>query len=224
LSHFSDEEGEKMNSIEIFEKHAQEYDKWFDKNRFVYESEILALRNLVPKEGKGLEVGAGTGRFAVPLGVKVGVEPAKAMANIARKRGIEVYEAAAEELPFNRASFDFVLLVTTICFLQNPVQALQEAKRVLKSGGCIIIGMIDKESLLGKTYEQKKRNSKFYRYANFYSVDQVLEWLKLLNFGNVMTCQTVFNGTEKITSIEPVKDGHGEGGFAVISAKKESDK
>jgi ubiquinone/menaquinone biosynthesis C-methylase UbiE len=48
---------------------------------------------------------------------------------IARKRGIDVCVAAAEELPFKRTSFDFVLLVTTICFLQNPVQALQEAKK-----------------------------------------------------------------------------------------------
>jgi hypothetical protein len=67
-----------MSSIEVFEKHAQEYDEWFDENKAVYESEILALKALIPNERTGLEVGVGTGRFAAPLGIRIGVEPAKA--------------------------------------------------------------------------------------------------------------------------------------------------
>src|SRR3989337_3951512 len=157
-------------NIQIFDELAQEYDKWFDESRCAYESEVLALRKFIPKNGKGLEVGVGTGRFAIPLGVKIGVEPAKAMADIARKRGIIVVEAMAEDLPFDDASFDFVLMVTTICFLQNPIRGLEEAKRVLKPGGYMIIGMIDKESPLGRIYEAKKNNSKFYRHAHSYSV------------------------------------------------------
>ncbi len=211
-----------MNSIEIFERYAQEYDEWFDANRFAYESEVQALKKFVPKNSKGLEVGVGTGRFAVPLGIRVGVEPAKAMADIARKRGIEVYEAKAEKLPFDDSSFDFVLIVVTICFVQNPMQALREAKRVLKPGGYIIIGMIDKESFLGKLYESKKKESKFYRHANFYSTRQVLDWLKQLEFEYIKTCQTIFKDPKKITSIEPVKEGYGEGGFVVISAQKQA--
>ncbi|NOR48350.1 MAG: methyltransferase domain-containing protein, partial [Methanosarcinaceae archaeon] len=155
-----------MNSIEIFDKYAKEYDEWFDANRFAYVSEIQALKKFVPENSKGLEVGVGTGRFAVPLGIRIGVEPAKAMADISRKRGIEVYEAKAEKLPFDDSSFDFVLIIVTICFVQDPIQALREAKRVLKPGGYIIIGMIDKESFLGKLYESKKKESKFYRHAN----------------------------------------------------------
>jgi len=53
----------------------------------------------------GLEVGVSTGRFAVPLGIRIGVEPANAMAEIARKRGIEVYDAKGEKLPFDDESF-----------------------------------------------------------------------------------------------------------------------
>lgn len=162
----------------------------------------------------------GTGRFAVPLGIRIGVEPAKAMADIAQKRGIEVYEAKAEKLPFDDSSFDFVLIVVTICFVQDPIQALREAKRVLKPGGYIIIGMIDKESFLGKLYESKKKESKFYRHANFYSTRQVLDWLKKLKYEHIKTCQTIFKNPKEITAIEPVKEGHGEGGFVVITAQK----
>ena len=138
-----------MKNIEIFEEHAAEYDEWFDDNAAAYQSEILALRDIIPTAATGLEVGVGTGRFAEPLGIGIGVEPAKAMAEMARKRGIDVHEARAEALPFQNESFDFVLMVTIICFLENPMQALVEAKRVLKPGGVIIIGMIDCNSPLG---------------------------------------------------------------------------
>jgi ubiquinone/menaquinone biosynthesis C-methylase UbiE len=211
-----------MDNIQIFEKFAEEYDQWFDSNRFIYESELIALKQFVPREGKGLEVGVGTGRFAVPLGIYVGIEPAKAMANIARKRGIEICEAKAEEIPFGPETFDFVLFVTTLCFIEDPFRAIQEVKRVLKPGGFIIIGMIDKESPLGKIYELRKKDSKFYRFAHFYSVHDVLGWLESLKYDHVKTCQTIFKSLKEITSTEPVKEGYGEGGFVVISAQKKA--
>ena len=210
-----------MNSVEIFEKYAQEYDEWFDANRLAYESEVRALKMFIPQDSNGLEVGVGTGRFAVPLGVKVGVEPAKAMAARARKRGIEVYEATAEKLPFADSSFDFVLIVVTLCFVQDPLQALKEAKRVLKLGGYIVIGLIDRESFLGKLYESKKKESKFYRHATFYSIKQVSDWLKKLELEDVKIGQTIFKVPQEMTATESVKAGYGEGGFVVIVARKE---
>ncbi|MEW6456665.1 MAG: class I SAM-dependent methyltransferase [Acidobacteriota bacterium] len=210
-----------MKNIQIFEESAQEYDEWFDENKFVYESEVLALRKFIPKKGYGLEVGVGTGRFAVKLGIQVGVEPAKAMAGIARKRGIKVYEARAEKLPFDNESFNFVLIVTTICFLDSPIKALKEVKRILKPGGNIIIGMIDRDSPLGKIYKSKKNNSKFYRYAHFYSVNQVLDWFKRLKYKNIRICQTIFRDPKEVVAVEPIKDGYSEGGFVVFSGQKE---
>lgn len=209
-----------MNSVEIFEKYAQEYDAWFDTNRFAYESEVRALKTFIPQDSNGLEIGVGTGRFAVPLGINVGVEPAKAMADRARKRGIKVYEAKAEKLPFADASFDFVLIVATLCFVQDPLQALREAKRVLKPGGYIIIGLIDKESFLGKLYESKKKESKFYNHATFYSIKQVSDWLKRLELEDIKIGQTIFKLPQEMTAIESVKAGYGEGGFVVIVAQK----
>ena len=209
-----------MNSIEVFERYAKEYDNWFERNRFAYRSEIEALRILVPSEGEGLEVGVGTGRFAVPLGIKIGVEPAKAMAEIARRRGIRVIEGKAEKLPFANSSFDFVLFVATLCFVQDPVKALKEAKRVLRKDGRVIIGIIDKESFLGKLYESKREESMFYKYANFYSVGEILGWLQELGFKNFKSVQTIFTIPEKMREREPVKEGYGEGGFVVISAER----
>ena len=147
--------------MNVFEEYALEYDEWFEAHKWVYQSEVEAVRKFIPETGEGIEIGVGTGRFSVPFGIKVGVEPAKAMAEIARKRGIHVYEAKAENLPFQDNSFDFALMVTTLCFLENPLKALQEIRRILKPAGKVIIGMLDEESPLGRLYEEKKRKVNF---------------------------------------------------------------
>jgi SAM-dependent methyltransferase len=121
-------------SIQVFEELAQEYDAWFEKYPLVYQSELLALRKLLPATPRSLEIGVGTGRFAAPLGIALGVEPARAMAAIAGKRGVHVCVALAESLPFADRAFAVVLMVTVICFLPDPVRALGEALRILEPG------------------------------------------------------------------------------------------
>ena len=208
------------NKIDIFDKCFEEYDKWFDTYLSVYQSELRAVEMLLPKVGKGIEIGVGTGRFSVPFGITIGVEPSRRMAKIARSRGITVYDSQAENLPFKENVFDFVLMVTTICFLEDPLKALREIRRILHSSGKIIIGMLDKDSPLGRQYEVSKNDSKFFKYAEFYSVRQVLEWLKTSGYSNVHVLQTIFRRPEEIIALEPVKEGYGEGLFAVISAQK----
>lgn len=83
----------------------------------IYESELNAIKSFIPSGLYGVEIGIGTGRFAVPLGVRVGIEPANNMAEIARSHGINVLDGIAENLPLDSGEFDFVLMVTVICFL-----------------------------------------------------------------------------------------------------------
>ena len=199
--------------MNAFEEASVEYDEWFEAHKWVYQSEIEAVRKFIHETGEGIEIGVGTGRFSVPLGIKVGVEPARTMAEIARKRGIHVYEAKAEHLPFQDNSFDFALMVTILCFLQNPLQALQEIKRILKPHGKIIIGMLDEECPLGKHYREKTKKSKFY------PVNQVLAWLKDFKFAKFKIVQTIFKNPGEIQSLEPVEEGFGKGLFVVILAE-----
>jgi len=210
-----------MNKINIFDNYADAYDKWFDAYTWVYQSEVRAVKMLLPQSGKGVEIGVGTGRFSFLLGITVGVEPSRTMAEIARSRGITVHSAKAENLPFDDNAFDYVLMVTTICFLEDPLQALREIRRILRPSGKIIIGMLDRDSPLGRLYETKKNESTFFRYADFYPVRQVLEWLSVSAYNHMQVLQTIFHNPEEITALEPVKEGHGEGFFVVISAQKE---
>ena len=173
-----------------------------------------------PERGEGLEVGVGTGRFAAPLGVRVGIDPAKAMGKIAMERGIEVRYGVGENLPCEDSSFDFVLLVTTICFLDDVPAAFEEAYRVLKSGGCILVGFIDRESSLGKVYEQRKQDNEFYQDATFLSVSEVVRHLKQAGFRGLVFRQTIFQNPTEMKQADPVRSGHGEGSFVVVRAKK----
>ena len=120
-----------MPRIEPFEAHAERYDAWFERHQASYVSELLALRAFVPLSGRGLEIGVGGGRFAAPLGVEVGVDPSRTMLERARARGIEVFEGAAEHLPFADDSFDHALVVTTLCFVDSPAAMLAEGNRSL---------------------------------------------------------------------------------------------
>lgn len=102
--------------------------------------------------------------------------------------------------------------------------ALLEAKRVLKLNGTLIIGMIDKNSMLGRYYETTKQDNPFYRYAHFYSIKEVLELLHEINFKEEGIYQTIFSPIEKITTLEEPKSGYGEGRFVVLSAHVEANR
>ncbi len=203
-----------MPNIQPFELYSDAYENWFVENEIIYKLELEAIKQLIPSGKFGMEVGIGSGKFAVPFGIKIGVEPSAKMAEIARARGIDVIEAVAEKLPFDDNIFDFVLFVTTICFVDDIKKSFLEARRVLKNNGSIIIGFVDKESELGKKYLAKKNKSKFYNIATFYSADEVLNYLSECGFSNFKIKQTVFPNNEK----KIVKDGYGTGSFVVIKA------
>lgn len=211
-----------MARIEPFEEYYNEYDHWFIRNKDIYHAELNAVKSFVPKNKKGLEVGVGSARFALPLGIKVGIDPSKKMADISRSRGIRVYESVSEKLPFSDETFGFVLMVTTICFVDYILKSFKEAYRVLKNNGCLIIGFIDKNSNLGQKYQLKKLSSKFYRYATFYSTKEVIDFLKKTNFSNLSIKQTVF--FDKRHRLDHLKKGYGEGNFVVIKAVKLKDR
>jgi len=209
-----------MPRIEPFEKNSEKYEDWFEKNKFVYESEIQAIKELFPKVEKSIEIGVGSGKFAVPLGIKIGIDPSPRMRKIAQQRGIEVIDAIAEELPFKDSQFELALMVTSICFVDNLNLAFREVYRILKPGGYLIIGFVDKDSSLGKLYQQHKEKSLFYKIATFYSTKEVVNNLSKVGFKEFYFRQTIFHSINEIKNVEPVKENYGEGSFVVIRARK----
>jgi len=209
-----------VSKIEPFEKYTDQYENWFEKNRYVYKSEINAIREILPDFKDGIEIGVGSGRFAEPLGIKFGIEPSYKMRKVAQSRGIEAVDSAAENLPFKDCSFDLALMITTLCFLDDERKAFVEIYRILKPGGYFINGFVDKNSKVGSVYQKNKQKSIFYREAIFFTTEEVVKILKEVGFKNFEFRQTVFNTLDRIKQVEKIKEGYGEGSFIVIKARK----
>jgi ubiquinone/menaquinone biosynthesis C-methylase UbiE len=207
------------SKIAVFKQNIERYENWFNKNRFAYLSELEGVKSLVPR-GRGIEIGVGTGRFAGPLGIEYGIDPSLTMQKKAKERGVKVIAGVAENLPITSNSFDFALITTTLCFLSDIEKTFSEIKRILNKNGFIILGLIDRESFLGELYLKKKEKNPFYRFANFYSVKEVIKKLKKAGFSNPEIKQTLFSFPEELRSINEIKDSYGKGGFVIIRMRK----
>ena len=103
-----------------------------------------------------LDVGCGDGELAVALlraGAHVtALDTDPCMLAAARRRfksegaGIRLYQAAAEALPFTDGSFDMVITVTVLCFIQDHEPVVREMARILKPGGGLLIGELNRYS------------------------------------------------------------------------------
>jgi ubiquinone/menaquinone biosynthesis C-methylase UbiE len=220
-----------MAKVEPFETFSDVYDAWFVRNADKHALELAALKCFLPVDRKnqiGLEIGVGSGQFAAPLHVPIGLEPAAAMAKKAVRRGITVVRGCAEHVPFFDSVIDYVILVTTICFVDDIHQTFAEVYRILKPAGRIIVGFVDKHSSLGRRYRQYKHESRFYRSATFFTAQEVLNELRRAGFANLTSKQTLFPkratnptcGLKQKQAIQTITDGFGQGAFVVLTGTK----
>jgi len=66
--------------------------------------------------------------------------------------------------------------------VKDVAQLLHEVRRVIKVGGKVIIGFIDKDSALGQLYESRKNTDKFYKETHFKYMIRPLLSLERLSF------------------------------------------
>ena len=95
---------------------------------------------------------------------------------------------------------------------------LNEAKRVLKPAGALVLGFIDRETKLGQHYLSHQAENVFYREATFFSATEVDKLLSGTGFLEQRWLQTLFDPLEEIRQIEPLRTGYGQGAFVVVRA------
>ncbi|WP_287960150.1 class I SAM-dependent methyltransferase [Acidiplasma sp.] len=165
--------------IDYFNRHYMDYDKWYDIHIKEYGDQINFIRSVIP-DGNGIEIGVGTGRFASALNIKYGIDVSESMVSLAKTRGINALVASAYSIPYPDKYFDFSLNMVTICFLDFPEKAIVEAKRVSKD--CITV-------ILDKNCEYInniiKNPAGFYRYAKFYSFEEIMNIYKNTGFKDI---------------------------------------
>lgn len=206
---------------DIFSSLAQSYDRWYDtEGKLIYESELDCVRSFIKDGDRTLEVGAGTGRFAMHWKGAIGLDPSLNALNIAKGRGVKAVCGIGESLPFKSNVFDCVLFVLTLCFVKNPLTAIKEAKRVLKDNGRVVICFIPKDSSWGRLYEEKKeKGHPVYKNANFYSFEEVEGFLEKAGFRVLQIKSTLSRSPEGERLRQRAFDGYSkDAGFVCVEA------
>ncbi len=158
---------------------AASYDQWYEtpRGRWIGRREAeLVVEHLQPRAGESLlDVGCGTGfftrTFAASMdGPVLGVDTNSEWVEYARQRdvGRASYEVAdARNLPYPSASYDLVVSMTALCFVEDEVQAVREILRVARRR--VAIGLLNRHSLL---WLEKGRNGGrgAYRGAHWHTV------------------------------------------------------
>ena len=171
----------------VFNEHSAEYDRWFDDNPNTHACQVRLLRKAVGTTGTGLEVGVGSGRFAVPLGIRYGIDPSENLIAMARGKGVEAVRGEGEHLPFRDEQFDTVLLMTVICFLPDIPAVFSEAFRVIRPQGRIIVGFIERHGPIAQKYIHDQSKGTFLQFARFRSADEVSTDLQAPGFRKIGT-------------------------------------
>lgn len=136
---------------------AAEYDAWYDtpRGRWIGETEFhLAQRLLDSRPPESLlDVGCGTGwftrRFAATGMAATGLDLNGDWLVFARRQNdakTAWLEGDARRLPFEDQSFDTVLSIAALCFIEEERQALAEIVRVARRR--FAIGWLNRASLL----------------------------------------------------------------------------
>jgi ubiquinone/menaquinone biosynthesis C-methylase UbiE len=197
---------------EPFDMIAEAYDRWYDEpeGHAILEAELACLRRVAGGfDGRWLEVGVGTGRFAANLGIGEGVDPSGEMLRLASARGVETTLARAEALPHDDG-IDGVLMAPALCFVQDAGQALRECRRVLRPGGTLLVGIVAADSPWGEAYAAKKAaGHPVYRHAIFRTPADTVRLAEETGFSLQQTACTLFRPPDGAPETDPrVKDGN----------------
>jgi len=220
------EKGAKPNAkgLSPFDNLSLEYDAWFDKDgSLIFFIEVQAFKIFLPSLPRPwLEIGVGSGRFAQALGIETGIDPSIKLVQMARRRGIKAFQGRGEQELYDRGTLGTVFLIVTLCFLDSPLDVIKEANRILAPDGKIVLGLVLKESPWGQFYQKKKdEGHRFYKYATFYSRDEVVGLIEQAGFVTEKIISTLFQKPDEVQKVEEPREGYfPDAGFTIIVAGK----
>lgn len=228
-----------------FDEYAATYDAWFLDNPNVLESEVRLVASTLRNAGRVLSVGCGSGLFEKIMrdefGITVtdGVEPSPAMAEIARKRGMDVTEATAEEFDYPAGVYDTILFNGSPSYITDLDTVLSKVYAALKPGGRVVLVDVPKESTYGLMYNLAKALGtwdhpllegayppnpypiEFVNVANWRTTAEKIALLEKNGFRNIESAQTLTTHPlySDLAAEEPVP-GHDRGDYVALTAIK----
>lgn len=144
------------------------------------------------RQVKLLDVGCGTGETMnfinalMPKAEVYGVDTSRVAVAYTRSRGHKkVGLSGAEKLPFKNIFFDAILFLDVLEHIENDLGAINEAKRVLKKGGVMIISC-PALPVLWSDHDTNQGHIKRYQISDFRKLAQdtgmKIEWVGYFNF------------------------------------------
>jgi SAM-dependent methyltransferase len=119
-------------SREIFINQLRRQAKWLSESRsWIIKEKLKGAENIK----SALDVGCGPGFIMKELGDEfginsLGIDKDSNMLNAAAAQNLDVFLSDGHKLPFSDSSFDLVHCTFTIMWMDDPISALKEMKRV----------------------------------------------------------------------------------------------
>ena len=141
-----------------FDEHASAYDSWFFDNQNLLTSELKLVAHFLDKHSEILSIGCGSGLFESLLAqdydihIRHGIEPSKDMAEIAKKRGLQVDISPAETCEIVPDKFDIIMFNGSVSYINDLDACIKKAFNALKTGGKLIVIDVPKESGFASLY------------------------------------------------------------------------
>jgi ubiquinone/menaquinone biosynthesis C-methylase UbiE len=171
----------------LFDEWPEKYDQWFTTpiGSLVkkYESELISDL-LMPCPGAViLDAGCGTGVFSIDIlssgSLVIGLDISLPMLRRAKEKfgGYPFYPVLGDisTLPFREDTFDKVISITAIEFIQNAKKCVAELFRVTKRGGVVAVANLNSLSpWASRRTEAAKKGDSIFRNAIFRSPDDLL--------------------------------------------------
>src|SRR3989344_1048338 len=127
---------------------------------------------------KILDIGCGIGSFEqkLPYSDIVGLDNSKEMLEESRRRSNKTFVLGnAESLDFGDSSFDAVFYVTTLEFLTDYQRAIQEAYRVTKPNGKLLVMMLNPESEY--FHEHMQREDSYFKRIKHVDIREMRDYI-----------------------------------------------
>lgn len=171
---------------------AYKYDQWYQTSmgRLMDQQEKKSVYSVLPSpqsHPKVLEVGCGTGHWTQwlsALGYHIlAIDISKNMLEIAVKKNIRnayFMQRSAFDLPIEGKKFDCAISITALEFIPDKSQILKNMVQSVRKNGVIIIGTLNKHSILTlkRIIQERLGNKNKYSVANYYTYDSLYQDLQ----------------------------------------------
>jgi ubiquinone/menaquinone biosynthesis C-methylase UbiE len=171
---------------QLFDEWPEAYDRWFTTpiGSLVRKYEAHLILDLLNPKGNDiiLDAGCGTGVFTLDIlasgsrmiGLDISLPMLMRAGEKLKGHPFQMVLADMLNLPFSESSFDKVVSITTLEFIEDAKGVVEELFRVTKRGGCIVLATLNSLSpwALRRRAEARERHTIFER-AIFRSPDEL---------------------------------------------------